>query len=191
MTNVVLLGGGGYIGRNIIETWVNRDANVDFFVYSRSEKQVLNQPNIHNYAVDVTNFSELKAMLPDHIDYIIDLVGRPEKDKEQLKTINEEPAKVMLKIAKAYHVKGMGFIQGSLGPKAFLEIKQVITDMLVNSGIPTAIVNPTLVYGNGRSDALSKLVPLFKVLGLFSSGLRPVHIDSVADEMVTKLIETK
>ncbi|MDD9138855.1 NAD-dependent epimerase/dehydratase family protein [Fructobacillus sp. CRL 2054] len=191
MVNVVLLGGNGYIGQNIINTWMKQDSNVNFYVYSRSNKNRSNNPNIKSYAVDVTDFSNLKAFLPNKIDYIIDLVGHPEKEKNQLKRINEEPARTMLELANTYHVKGMGFIQGSLGPKAFLEVKQRTADMLVNSGIPTAIVNPTLVYGNGRSDALSKLVPLFKFLGAFAAKLRPVHVSVVAEEMVIKLRDIK
>lgn len=187
MTNVVVLGGNGYIGRNIMETWLGQDPNIIFFVYSRSGKNIMHHPNIKNVAVNVTNYSELKTYLPDRIDYIIDLVGRPEKDKQQLKRINEDPAKVMLRIAGAYHVKGMGFIQGRLGSKPFLEIKQEIANLLKGSGVPTAIVNPTLVYGNDRSDILSKLVPLFKLLGIFTPNLRPVYVNQVAREMVDKL----
>lgn len=187
MTNVAILGGNGYIGRNIMRTWLEQDSDVYFFVYSRSGINTMHHSNIKNSAVDVTNFSELKTILPDKIDYIIDLVGRPEKDKQQLKKINEAPAKVMLRIAGAYDVKGMGFIQGRLGPKSFLEIKQDIANLLQGSGVPTAIVNPNLVFGNDRSDTLSKLVPLFKVLGMFSPNLKPVHVNQVAREMVDKL----
>lgn len=187
MTNIVILGGNGYIGRAIIQYWLTIDKNAAFYIYSRSGKNKLQHPNVKNYAVTIQDYQKLKPLLPDQIDYVIDLVGRPETNIDKLKQINEIPAKIMLKIAGDYHVKGMGFIQGSLGPKNFVAIKKDIAAMLIESGVKTAIVNPTLVYSHDRSDSLSKLVPLFKFLGIFFKNLKPVHVDDVATEMVSKL----
>lgn len=187
MTNIVILGGNGYIGRAIIQYWLTIDKNAAFYIYSRSGKNKLQHPNVKNYAVTIQDYQKLKPLLPDQIDYVIDLVGRPETNIGKLKQINEIPAKIMLKIAGDYHLKGMGFIQGSLGPKSFVTIKKNIAAMLIESGVKTAIVNPTLVYGHDRSDSLSKLVPLFKFLGIFFKNLKPVHVDDVATEMVSKL----
>lgn len=187
MTNIVMLGGNGYIGRAIIQDWLAIDQNATFYIYSRSGKNKLQHPHIKNYAVTIQDYQKLKPLLPDQIDYVIDLVGRPEKNIDNLKQINEIPAKMMLKIAGDYHVKGMGFIQGSLGPKSFVTMKKDIATMLVESGVKTAIVNPTLVYGQDRSDTLAKFVPLFKFLGLFSKNMRPVTVDEIATEMISKL----
>lgn len=187
MTNIVILGGNGYIGRAIISYWLTIDKNASFYIYSRSGKNKLQHPNIKNYAVTIQDYQKLKPLLPDQIDYVIDLVGRPETNTDKLKQINEIPAKIMLKIAGDYHVKGMGFIQGSLGPKNFVAIKKDIAAMLIESGVFTAIVNPTIVYGHDRSDILTKLVPIFKLLGVFYKKMNPVHVGDVAKEMVSKL----
>ena len=32
MKNIVMLGGNGYIGRNVIEQWLQRDGQVQFYV---------------------------------------------------------------------------------------------------------------------------------------------------------------
>lgn len=48
-------------------------------------------------------------------------------------------------------------------------------------------VEPTVVYGGGRSDILAKMVPMFKVLGVFSKKLKPVRVEDVANELITKL----
>lgn len=187
MTNIVILGGNGYIGRTIIQEWLKIDDDTLFFVYSRSGENKLQHPNIKNQAVDLQNYEQLKSYLPGRIDYVVDLVGRPDKNIKALTDINEIPAKIMLKIAGDYNVKGMGFIQGSLGPKSFVNIKKDIAKMLTESGVHTAIVNPTIVYGNDRSDSLAKLVPIFKFLGMFSDKFRPTHVNSVAKELINKL----
>lgn len=59
--------------------------------------------------------------------------------------------------------------------------------MLEATGKKVVVVNPTLVYGDGRHDALAKIVPLLKFLGLFSKKLRPVTVGTVARELVIGL----
>ena len=121
-------------------------------------------------------------------DYIVDFVGRPEKDPEQFRRFNDAPADVMLRIARQKKVKAMGMIGGVLGPKSFVEGKKRIIEKLKASGIRTEYVSPTLVYGNGRNDSMSRMVPLLKFFGIFSKNMRPVHVNDVADELVRKMI---
>ena len=120
MKNIVLLGGNVFIEREFTDRWLLDDKDVTFYVLSRSGKNKINYPNIKNIPVDVTNYEKVKEVLPEKIDYIIDFVGRPEKDMEKLIEVNEKPAEVMSKIAKEYNVKAMGFIGGKLGPKSFI-----------------------------------------------------------------------
>ena len=60
--------------------------------------------------------------------------------------------------------------------------------MLQESGIPTTVVEPTLVYGGGRKDTLSKLVPIFKVLGSVIPSMKPVKVEDVASELVEGML---
>ena len=48
-------------------------------------------------------------------------------------------------------------------------------------------VEPTVLYGAGRSDALARMVPLFKFLGLFSSKFTPQRVENVAVQIVAGL----
>lgn len=189
MTNVVLLGGNGYIGRNVTEAWLAKDSSAVFYVVSRSGKNSLQNSRIHNIAADVTNLATVRQHLPEQVDYIVDFVGRPESDEAAFIQVNDKPAEVMLAIAKEKKVKAMGFIGGLLGPKKFLEGKKRIADQLRASGIRTEVVEPTVVYGNGRSNALAKLVPIFKFFGLFVKTMKPVLVSDVADELVGKLVK--
>ena len=50
-------------------------------------------------------------------------------------------------------------------------------------------MSPTLVYGNNRSDSMSRLVPLLKFFALFSSKFKPVRVEDVAREMVDGLLK--
>lgn len=186
MTTIVLLGGNGYIGRNVTKNWLKKDSSAEFYVLSRSGKNELKDSRIKNIAVDVTSVGAVEAVLPEKIDYIIDFIGRPEKDVDLFKKVNNLPAQVMLGVAEKHRVKVMGFIGGVLGPKSFVNGKKLIIESLEKSDIPLAVVEPTIVYGNGR---LAKMVPILKVVGVLVKMLKPVHVDDVANELITQLIK--
>lgn len=189
MTTIVLLGGNGYIGRNVTKNWLKKDLSAEFYVLSRSGTNELKDSRIKNIAVDVTSVGAVEAVLPEKIDYIIDFIGRPEKDVDLFKKVNNLPAQVMLRVAEKHRVKAMGFIGGVLGPKSFVNGKKLIIESLEKSDIPLAVVEPTIVYGNGRADTLAKMVPILKVVGVLVKMLKPVHVDDVANELITQLIK--
>ncbi len=188
MSTVVMLGGNGYIGRNVTEKWLKADSNAKFVVVSRSGENLLKNDRISNVKADCASYESVSAVIPEQVDYIVDFVGRPEKDPEQFKTINDFPADVMLKIAENKNVKAMGIIGGLLGPKPFIQGKKRIIEKLQASGIRTEYVEPTLVYGNGRKDSMTKMVPLLKFFGIFSKNLKPVDVNDVANELVGKML---
>ena len=182
------MGGNGYIGRNVTERWLEADPQAQFYVVSRSGKNELSNSRIHNISADVSSFDLVVPLLPADVDDIVDFVSRPENDDEAFVQVNDKPADVMLRIAREKDVTAMGFIGGLLGPQKFLDGKKRIADKLRSSGIRTEVVEPTVVYGNGRDDAPAKMVPVFKFFGLFSKNMKPVLISNVADEMVSKML---
>lgn len=187
MKRIVLLGGNGYIGREVTKQWLEKDSSAEFYVISRSGSNKLIDKRIHNLSADVTDYNSVVSVLPENITCIVDFIGRPEKDSKELIKVNKQPAEVMLNIAKNYNVDKMGFIGGVLGPKSFTDIKSDIIKMLQSSQKRVEYVEPTVVYGGGRSDILAKMVPMFKVLGVFSKKLKPVRVEDVANELITKL----
>lgn len=186
--NVVIFGGNGYIGNTIIERWLEKDAQAEFFSISRSGKGKLSKPNVHYLKADVTDFKQVQAVLPEEVDYIVDCVGVYTKEKELLEQYNVLPAKVMLEAADQKNVKGLGYIGGIMGPKEFTDSKASVIRMLCSGRHKVAYVEPTLVYGNGRKDTLSKMVPLLKFAGVFSKKMKPNEVNALADELISKLI---
>lgn len=182
--NIVLLGGNGYIGKAVTQAWLNKDQKAEFYVVSRSGKNTLVDPRVHNIK-DKNISTGILEELPEEIDYIVDFVGGP--DRENLYELNMQPALVMKEIAERKQVRAMGFVGGILGPKAFVDLKTEIIQMLKNSSISVKYVEPTLVYGGELNDALAKMGPLFKVLGVFTSKMKPIHVDEVALDLVEKL----
>lgn len=188
MSTVVMLGGNGYLGRNTTQKWMEKDPDAKFTVVSRSGRNQLVDERITNVRADSSDYDAVMKVIPEHVDYIVDFVGRPEKDPETFRKVNDMPAEVMMKIAKEKNVKAMGMIGGVLGPKSFVEGKKRIIKKLQASGIRTEYVSPTVVYGNGRDDAMTKMVPLMKFFGIFNKNMKPVDVNDVADELVRKMI---
>ena len=106
---------------------------------------------------------------------------------EELIKVNKQPAEVMLDIAKNYNIDKIGFVGGVLGPKSFVNIKSDIIKMLQSSQKRVEYVEPTVVYGGDRNDILSKMIPMFKIMGVFSNKLKPVHVEDVASDLISKL----
>ena len=185
--NAVLLGGNGYIGRAVTEYWLAKGPDMKFYVLSRSGKNELKDDRIVNIAVDTTDKDAVMAVLPETIDYVADFVGGRNKDKDYAEKMNMEPAKTMMAIAEQYNTKSMGYIGGVLGPKDFTSMKKKVLDLLKTSPARLDYVEPTLVYGNGRSDSMSKMVPMLKFFGIFSKNLKPVEVKDVAKELVDKM----
>lgn len=192
MTNVVMLGGNGYIGRNTTKAWMAKDPEAVFYVISRSGRNQLQDKRIINIQADVTSSQDIRSKLPEHVDYIVNFVGCaavPKGSNKTLMELNMEPAKVMRSLAEYYHVKAMGAVGGKLGSKEFTASKKAMIDYLKQSSIPAEAVEPTLVIGAGRNDSLTKMAPLLKFFGIFNKNFKPVQVEVVANELVDKMLK--
>lgn len=190
MTNFVLLGGNGYLGRNFVQYAQQQDPTAHFYVVSRSGKNQLRSAAITNIAADINSATVIPG-LPAEVDYVVDFIGGPAKDPAVAKALNDEPAALMQKLAEQYHAQAMGFIGGILGPKDFVQTKKRLIHQLQQSSVRLAYVEPTLVYGHGRHDSMTRWVPLLKFMGIFAKNLRPVKVDDVVQQLWERLVEEK
>lgn len=180
---VILLGGNGYIGRAVTHQLLERVPNAQVVVVSRSGKNEIVDPRVSNIAVNVDDTDALIAALPQGADCIFCLVGGLGGDEA-----NVEPVRSMLIAADKLNIPVVGCIGGKLGSKEFTAAKAKACELVRESGKPSVIVEPTLVYGAGRDDKLAKMVPLLKFLGLFNKNMRPVRVEDVAAEIVSGII---
>lgn len=189
MINVVLFGGNGYVGSNFVKEWLaHGPANVHFYVFTRTVTSRQND-YVTDVKVDVTDEQAVLAVLPERVDYIIDFVGAPSKNPQTFDQLNYQPARVMQTVAEQKHVRAMGFIGGILGPRKFTHAKKKIIKQLQASSIPLAVVEPTLIYGASRNDAMTRNVPFLKFLGLFLSRFKPVLVTEVVNELREQLLK--
>ncbi|WP_311472559.1 hypothetical protein [uncultured Actinomyces sp.] len=186
-TTNVLLGGNGYLGREVTRQWLAADPRAQFLVVSSSGRNELVDPRVRTIAADARSYESLAAALPERFETIVDFLGRPDKDPQALEDINARPARAMRRLAEERGASAMGMVGGVLGPGSFTRIKKQLLTELSASSVPLVSVEPTVLYGAGRSDALARMVPLFKFLGLFSSKFAPQRVENVAAQMVAGL----
>lgn len=189
MTNIVLLGGNGYVGRAATQAWIRRDPEATFYIVSLSGENKLSGKNIINLKADASDYQSVKSVLPEKVSYIVDFVGRPEKDSQASDKINRQPAIVMRKIAEEKNALAMGFIGGILGPSHFTNTKKELISYLEESSVKLGYVEPTILYGKDRSDTLAKMIPIFKVLGVFSKKMKPIYVGDLVEQLIDNILK--
>ena len=181
--DVVILGGTGYIGRAVTRKLLKAAGDARIITASRKGESELRHPRITNVRADCSTAGAILAVIPQEVDIIIDLVGGMDSPEQ-----NIAPARATAEVAKQLNIPKIGYVGGTLGSKTFVESKVEAANILKATGRDVVVVEPTLVYGDGRHDALSKMVPLLKFFGLFSKKLKPVTVDAGAEERVTGLL---
>jgi nucleoside-diphosphate-sugar epimerase len=187
MGNIVLIGGNGYIGTEVLRQWLLVDPQSNFYIVARSNKNKIKNSRVHFIQSDFTVSNPIVNGFPDKIDHIVNFIGRPAKDQEELIKMNETLLVNMIKLADDHNTTSLGFIGGVLGPKSFTEIKSKLIENLNKTGKKISYVEPTIVYGGDRNDTLSKMVPLFRFLGIFIRTMRPVKVENVAKNLIEQL----
>lgn len=178
---IVMLGGNGYIGRNVIDVWHRQCPRDRFVVVSRSGVGAPAIPEVTNVIANADDYDAVNGELPTSFDMICDFVGGMDP------SANMPAAKVMARLAETHQCLCMGYVQGRLGGREFVESKEAVARFLEQQPVPVAIVDPTLVYGNGRNDKLSRMVPLLRFCGIFVKGLRPDPVGQVAEKLVKEM----
>lgn len=180
---IVIVGGNGYVGKEVTKQRLERDQEARFLLVSRSGSCPIDNPRVAAASTDATDSETLKKVLPAQVDCMVCLAGGMES-REQ----NIAPAETMLSVARELDIPALGYVGGTLGGKVFTQSKADACEMLRASGKRISIVEPTLIYGAGRNDALTKMVPIMKFCGFFAKSIKPVRVEEVASALIDGLV---
>ena len=176
MKNVVLVGGNGYIGREITRQWLKRDAEVQIYVTSRSERQEIKDSRVYHVQVDVNNALAFEKALPEKVDYIVNLTYG---NMDALKTIRDFAEK-----HGCQAIGNIGCTAKVLGFEDFVKMKENELQFLREGKVRVANYDVTIAYGADRNDDLLKAVQS----GAFDE-LPPVHVEAAARLLIDRLIQ--
>ncbi|WP_042347569.1 NAD-dependent epimerase/dehydratase family protein [Bacillus massiliigorillae] len=174
MTTIVLVGGNGYIGREVTRQWLKRDLEAQFYVTSRSERQEIKDSRVHHIQVDVNDAAAFEKALPEKVDYIVNLTYG---SVEALKTIRDFAEK-----HGAQAIGNIGCNAAVPGFEDFVKMKENELQFLQEGKVRVANYDLTIAYGVDRNDDLLKAVQS----GNFDE-LPPVHVEIVARLLIDRL----
>lgn len=174
METIVLVGGNGFIGREITRQWLKRDSEVQIYVTSRSERQEIEDSRVHHIQVDVNAAQAFEKALPEKVDYIVNLTYG---SMDAIKNIRD--------FAEKHGCRAIGNIgcnATSSGFEDFVKMKENERRYLQKGKVRVANYDVTIAYGADRNDDLAKAVQS----GIFDE-LPPVHVEVVARLLIDRL----
>lgn len=199
---ILITGGTGFIGRNLIRALVDRGERVR--VLLRPSKTSPNFPKGIAIEAAVSSFSDqrsLRAALKD-VDVVFHLAGAERYGvKGNLNQIDVEGTSNLLmaardsKVSRIFYVSHLGADRGSAYP--VLKAKGIAEQWIINSGIPYTIFRAGVVFGDGDQFTipfarLLKRSPGFIFIpGDGSTLLQPLWIDDLVMCMQLALDDAK
>lgn len=184
MRNIIILGGNGYVGRELTAQWLAHDPRAEFWIVCRSGRNCVENPRVHVIEANARDFKTVESMLPPDTRFtaIVDLVG----DTTNMAR-NVQAAKCTLALAKRHEIARIGYVAGCAGNARYRRTKRTIVQHLRAYDPDVVIINPSIIYGKDRNDALVRLVPMFRRLSRVCPCMAPRTVDDVASELIAGL----
>ena len=200
MKSIIIFGGSGYVGKNLIRSFVKKDYKIIIPYQRQIDEAELRLPGSVGQIIPF-HFSSLEnpklLSILKNAEICINLKTTWDSKESYLEksiyTFNKELIEIIKKsstIKKFIYFSGLGTEKRStLRNEIISKTEELITRELKNS----MIVRPSVILGNG-DQFLSSLLPIFKMsffIPLFGDGskkFQPVLIEDIVD-FVSNLIE--
>jgi uncharacterized protein YbjT (DUF2867 family) len=200
MKSIIIFGGSGYVGKNLIRSFVKKDYKI-IIPYQRQIDEAELRLSGSVGQIIPFHFSSLEnpklLSILKNAEICINLKTTWDSKESYLEksiyTFNKELIEIIKKsstIKKFIYFSGLGTEKRStLRNEIISKTEQLITRELKNS----TIIRPSVILGNG-DQFLSALLPIFKMsffIPLFGDGskkFQPVLIEDIVD-FVSNLIE--
>lgn len=190
---ILLTGGTGFVGRNLIRIMLTENIPVRCLVRTHKKAKAINAVGIQTAVGDITIPASIEKAM-DGIDTIIHLVGiLVETRKAGFELIHIQGTKNMVEVGRKFGVKR--FIHMSaLGTREnavsrYHKTKWAAEEIVRNSGLNYAIFRPSVIFGKEDSftNLFAKAIRLSPFIMMPGSGrnkMQPVSVKDVAETVI-------
>jgi len=193
---ILVTGATGYVGQHLLARLVAHGDIVRPLVRDEAAADRLRGAGVEPVIGDVTDPASLRGRFDD-VDTVIHLVAIiVEKGKATFEDINAQGARNVVAEAKKAGVKRFLHI-GANGARddpayPYLQSKWRGEQAVIGSGIPYAVLNPSLIFGSGdvffsTLASLVRLNPIVPVVGSGKSKFQPIWVEDVCTCLLTCL----
>ena len=182
--NILLIGGNGFVGKELIKQVTNKSLNISYL--SRNKIADIDFKNIHWIQGDIFSIDNIN--IEEKFDVAIHLVGTI-KNKQLYKKLNTESVAKSLQLCSKYNIKKLVYFSAKGGFADYYNSKKNAEQFIEQSTIDYLIVRPGLMYGTNRLSSYFNVIPikLFATLGIsFFKNVYPLPVSKV----VTNVINT-
>ncbi len=196
MTNVLVLGGTGFVGRVLCEKLVERfgAANARILVPSRRParaKHIQMLPTVELVKADIHDDAQL-ARLVRGCDSVVNLVAILHGSEAAFERVHVQlprrlaQACAAANVNRVVHVSALG--AGAQAPSRYLRSKAAGESALASKALDLTVLRPSVVFGEGDRflNLFARLQSVFPVLPLAGAGTRfqSVWVDDVGSAIV-------
>jgi len=194
--NVVVAGGNGFIGTNLVEKLVDQDHEVT--VLARNPDAEALPADVATESGDVTAYDSIEAAV-DGQDVVVNLVAlsplfKPKGGDEMHDEVHRHGTENLIRAAEAGGVER--FVQMSAlgadsdGATAYIRAKGRAEEHVQESELDWVIVRPSVVFGEGGEfvSFTKKLkgmfapgVPVYPLPGGGKTRFQPIHVDDLVE----------
>lgn len=193
---ILVVGGTGFVGRNLIKRLRKDNLPVRAVVRTPAEAPALKDLGVEVVSGDIADPKSLEAATAG-IERIVHLVGIiQEAAGVTFQGVHVDGTRNLLNAAKKAGIRHI-FYQSALGtrPNAksrYHRTKWQAEELVRASGIPFSILRPSLIYGPGdlftiRLSKMIKLFPVLPIIGYGRSKIQPIFIDDEI-ECIRKIV---
>ena len=182
--NILLIGGNGFVGKELIRLAANRNINISYL--SRNKIKEAEFESISWIQGDIFSIDDI--CIEEKFDVAIHLVGTI-KNKQLYKKLNTESVAKSLQLCSKNNIKKLVYFSAKGGFADYYNSKKNAEQFIEQSTIDYLIVRPGLMYGTNRLSSYFNVIPikLFATLGIsFFKNVYPLPVSKV----VTNVINT-
>jgi len=199
VSNILLLGGTGFVGRAVCDKLVERSGGSGgpVTVPSRQPqraKAIQLLPTIQLHKADVHDEATLTRLVAGR-DAVINLVATLHGSEAELQRVHVELPRKLARaclatgVRRVVHVSALGAADGA--PSRYLRTKAQGEAVLRDAGLALTVLRPSVIFGaeDRFLNLFAKLQALFPVMPLACADARfqPVWVNDVAQAIVTAL----